>query len=79
MRTWDHLDTDDGTNLRGGGGTGIGCSLHGGNIAPEKHGDIPAADFFPASNVDVRGLERSISRFYSGAEAFAFNHSNSLF
>ena len=79
MRTRDHLDADDGTNLRGSRSAGIGCSFHGGDIAPKKHGNITTADFFPPGDVDVRGLERGISRFHGGAEAFAFNHSNSLF
>jgi len=79
MRTRDHLDADNRTNLRGGGGSGIGRGFHGGDIAPEKHGDITTADFFPAGDVDVRGFERGVSGFHGGAEALAFNHSNSLF
>ena len=56
-----------------------GGGLDGGDITTEEHGDITAADLFPAGDVDVRGFERGIGGLNGGAETFAFNHSNSLF
>jgi len=78
VRTRNDLDADDGANLRGGGGSGIGGGFHSGDVATEKHGDVSAADFFPAGDVDVCGLERGIGGLNGGAETFTFNHSNSL-
>jgi hypothetical protein len=79
MRARNHLDADDPANLGGGGGTGVSRGFHGGDIAPKKHGDVTTADFFPASDVDVRGFKRGVGGFHGGAESLAFNHSNSLF
>jgi hypothetical protein len=48
------------------------------DVAPEKSGDIAAADFFPAGKRDVRRFEGGITRFEQSAQAFALNHSNCL-
>src|SRR5262245_53783806 len=48
VRTRDHLDGDNRADLRGSGRTGVGGGFDGGNVTPEKSGDITTADFFPA-------------------------------
>jgi hypothetical protein len=78
MRTRDDLDAHNRPDLGGGGGSGISRGFHGGDIAPEKHGDIATADFFPSSDGDVRRLEGGIGGFNGGAKTFALDHSNCL-
>ena len=79
MRAGNHLDADDRADLRGGGGTGVSRSLDGGDVTTKKYGNVSAADFFPAGDVDVCGFERGIRGLNGSAETLAFNHSNSLF
>src|SRR6266566_142465 len=39
---------------------------------------VTGADFFPAGEADVRGLERGVGGFEKSAEALRFDHSNCL-
>src|SRR5437899_11489873 len=78
VRARNHLHADHLPDLGGGGSSGIGRGLDRGDVAPEKTGDVAAADLFPADQGDVGGFERGVSRFEEGAEAFCFDHSNGL-
>src|ERR1035437_8119 len=78
VRARDDLDADDRADLCGGGRSGIGPGFEGGDVAPEKHGDVTAADFFPAGDGDIRRLEGGVGGFNGGAATFAFDHSNCL-
>src|ERR1700722_18846623 len=70
VRAWNHLDADHAAHLRGSGGAGVGGGLDCGNIAPEKGGDVTAADFFPADELDVGGFKGRVSRFEQRAKPF---------
>ena len=62
MGARDDLHADDRAHLRRRRSAGIRCRFHGGNVAPEKRGDIATADFFPARELHVRsfaGLRKS--------------------
>src|SRR5690349_19435246 len=78
VRARDDLHGHYGTHSCGGGGTRIGRSLHAGDVAAEENRAVTAANLFPASKRDVRGLEGGIRRFEQGAESLAFDHSNCL-
>ena len=58
MRAGDDLHADDLADLGRGGSTGVRGGFHAGDIALEEGGDVAGADFFPAGEGDVRGLER---------------------
>src|SRR5690349_4688358 len=78
MRARDDLHADDLADLGRGGGAGVDGGFHAGDIALEEGGDVAGADFFPAGEGDVGGLERGVNGFEERAEALALDHSDSL-
>src|SRR5688572_17656534 len=71
MRAGDDLHADDLADLGRGGGAGVGGGFHAGDIALEEGGDVAGADFFPAGEGDVGGLEGGVNGFEERAEALA--------
>ena len=78
MRAGDDLHADDLADLGSGGGTGVHSGFHAGDIALEEGGDVAGADFFPAGERDVCGLEPGVNGFEERTEALALDHSDSL-
>src|SRR5258705_768909 len=78
MWAGDDLHADNLADLGGGGDAGVGGGLYAGEVASEEHGDIAGADFFPAGEGDVCGLECGVSGLKEGAKPLALNHADSL-
>src|SRR5215216_6413116 len=55
VRARNHLHAHHRADLRRGGGAGVSCCFHAGDIAAEKRSYVAAADFFPTGEVHVRG------------------------
>ena len=72
------MDADDLADLRRGGRSGIRRRFHCGHVTTEETGHVTAADFFPADQHDVGGLEAGVADLEQGAQSLAFDHSNCL-
>src|SRR5688572_22984162 len=78
VRARNYLHAHDRADLGGGCGAGIGCRFHARHVAAEKRGHVARANFFPAGERYIRGLERGVCSFEKRAESLALDHSNCL-
>jgi len=75
-RAGDDADTDDFAERLGGGASGLGGGLDGGDIAGDANRDHGVADLGHRSDdFHVGGFEHGVGRLDEGDEAACFDHS----
>jgi len=77
VRAWDDVNRNQFTNTLGSSRTGIRGCLDRTHIAPDHDGNISAANFFFAHEMDARGLDHGVRRFDGTHETAGLNHSES--
>ena len=68
------MDGNQLSHTLSGGSTGICCSFHGTDIAPDHDGDVSAPDLFLTDEVNTGRLDHGVCRLDGAHEATGFHH-----
>jgi hypothetical protein len=74
MRLWNHVSSNNLTDLSAGGSSSINGSAHGSNVTSHDRGYQSGVNLFPADEAHVRSFDHCVCCFDHRYQTHAFNH-----